>query len=64
VFNVKFFKKSKSSDNFINMLTTKKYKGIPAPKVSEFFDVLKMHDEQKHIPLPVSNLNKSKSSSA
>ena len=51
VFKVKYFKKSKSSDNFINKLITKKKSGIPAPKVKEFLEELHIQEEQKQIEL-------------
>ena len=44
---MKYFKKSRLSDSLINRLTTKKYNGIPAPKVREFLELLKIQEEQK-----------------
>ena len=51
VFSVTYFKKSKSPESLMNRLTTKKNSGIPAPKIREFLDVLKMQEAQKQIPL-------------
>lgn len=49
VFNVKYFKKSNLSDSLINKLMTKKHKGISAPNVNEFFELLNIQKEQKHM---------------